>query len=128
LQDDRVAGPKRGADLPDRHHQRVIPRGDLTDDANRLATDDRRVAAHVLARGPTLEVARGAREEAQVVDHEWNLVLAERVDWLARVVGLELRELLGVLLDCVGQLQQRKRPLAGGGRRPAWERTAGRLH
>ena len=31
LEHDGVAGGERGADLPDRHHQRVVPRGDLAD-------------------------------------------------------------------------------------------------
>src|SRR5438477_139927 len=69
--------------------------------------------------------ARGTREEPQVVDHERNLVLAERVDGLARVVGFELGDLLGVLFDRVGELQQRKCALSGSGRPPPLERGAG---
>ena len=59
----------------------------------------------VLAGGAALEAPRGAREEPQVVDHERDLVVAEGVDRLAGVVGLELGELVGVLLDRVGELQ-----------------------
>ena len=68
LEDDRVAGRQRGADLPDRHQQRVVPGRDLGDDADGLAPDHRRVALEVLARGLALQAARGAGEEAQVVD------------------------------------------------------------
>ena len=39
LEHDRVAGRQRRADLPDRHHQRVVPRRDLADHADRLAPD-----------------------------------------------------------------------------------------
>ena len=55
LQHDRVARRQRRADLPDRHHQRVVPGRDLADHADRLAADDRRVALHVLAGGAALE-------------------------------------------------------------------------
>ena len=91
LEHDRVAGGQRRADLPDRHHQRVVPRRDLADDADRLAADERRVALDVLAGRLALEVARGAREEAQVVDGDGDLVVAERVDRLAGVGDLERR-------------------------------------
>jgi ParB family chromosome partitioning protein len=37
LQDDRTAGGKRRRDLPCRHRQRIVPRHDLADDADRLA-------------------------------------------------------------------------------------------
>ena len=30
---------ERGRELPHRHHQRVVPRGDAADDADRLATE-----------------------------------------------------------------------------------------
>src|SRR3712207_8933852 len=52
------------------HHQRVVPRGDLADDADGLAADHRRVALEVLARRRSLHRARGACEEAQAVGHE----------------------------------------------------------
>ena len=44
--------------------------------------------------------------------HERDLVGAHRGDRLAGVVGLDLGQLLGVLLDRVGELQQRQRALA----------------
>ena len=101
------AGERR-ADLPDRHHHRVVPGRDLADDADRLAADHRGVALEVLAGGAALEVAGGAGEEAQVVDHERDLVLVEGLARLAGVGGLEVGDLLGALLDRVGELQQRR--------------------
>ena len=67
-----------GRDLPDRHHQRVVPGRDLADDADRLAADHGRVAAHVLAGRAALEHARGAGEEAQVVRRDGHLVARGR--------------------------------------------------
>ena len=55
-----LPGGEGGCDLPDRHHQRVVPRRHLTDDADRLAPDPRRVAGQVLTR-PTAPPAPGPR-------------------------------------------------------------------
>ena len=68
LEDDGVAGGQRRGDLPDHHHQRVVPRRHLADDADRLAADARRVVLHVLPGRPALEHPGGAGEEAEVVD------------------------------------------------------------
>ena len=71
LEDLHVAGRERRPELPDRHHQRVVPRADAGDDADRLAPDHRRVALDVLAgRTCPRAVARRAREEAEVVGAE----------------------------------------------------------
>ena len=48
LEDDRVAGRERRSDLPAGHHDRVVPRRDRGDDADRLAPDHRGEAGHVL--------------------------------------------------------------------------------
>ncbi len=128
LEHDRVAGRQRRTDLPDGHHQGVVPRRDLAHDAHRLAPDDRGVTLHVLAGGLALHAARRAREEPQVVDHERKLVVLERLDRLARVGGLDLGELVAVLLDGVGEAQQRERALGGSRGRPAVGGRAGGLH
>ena len=104
LEHDRVAGGERGTDLPDRHQQRVVPGRDLADDADRLAPDHRRVALEVLARRLALHAARGAGEEAQVVDGGGQLVGLDRGERLAGVARLELGEFVGVRLDGVGEL------------------------
>ena len=75
------------------------------DDAERLAPDHRRVALDVLGRGLALEVARRAGEEAQVVGHHAGLVDGDPPR-LADVERLEPRELLGVLVDDVGELEE----------------------
>ena len=103
LEDDRVARGERRADLPDGHHQRVVPRRDLAHDADRLAPDHARVALHVLARGAALHHACGAGEEAHVVDRDRHLLAGDR-HRLADVGGLEAAELLAVLLEQVASL------------------------
>ena len=127
LEHDAVARRERRADLPDGHHQRVVPGSDLTDDADRLAPQHRRVARHVLPCGAALEAACGAGEEAQVVDDHWDLV-AGRLQRLADVGGLEARELLATLLDRRGDRQQRARTLSRRRLRPPAEGRVGRLH
>ena len=93
-----LPGRERGRELPDGHHQRVVPRRDPADDAERLAADHRRVAAHVLARALPLEQPRRAGEEAQVVDADRHLV-ARVGERLADVRRLDPGELLGVVLE-----------------------------
>ena len=56
----RVAGRERRRDLPDRHHQRVVPRRDLAADADRLAADVAR-CARPCTRRPTGPPASGRR-------------------------------------------------------------------
>jgi len=111
LQHLRVPRGERGRELPDGHHQRVVPRRDPADDAERLAADHRRVPAHVLAGRLALEHAARAGEEPDVVGRDRHLVARVR-QRLADVARLELREFLGVLVDQVGQLEQHLRALA----------------
>ena len=126
LQDLDVAGGERRPQLPDRHHQRVVPGRDPGDDPERLAADDRRVALDVLAGGLALERARGAGEEAEVVGRERHLVAGDR-HRLADVLRLELRQLLGVVVDRVGELEQQLHPVLGRLLAPGLERLAGCL-
>ena len=127
LHDLDVAGRERRPDLPDRHHQRVVPRRDPGDDAERLAADDRRVALDVLRGGLALERASRAGEEAEVVGREGHLVAGDR-HRLADVAGLELGQLVGVLLDQVGQLQQELGAVLGRLRGPLRPGLLGRRH
>ena len=117
LEHDRVAGGERRADLPRRHQQRVVPGRDLADDADRLAADERRHAAHVLAGRAAVEHARRAREEADLVDHRRDLLRGRERARLAGVLDLGGDELVGARLDRIGEAQQRE--LALGGRRVA---------
>src|SRR5207248_9802170 len=52
------------------------------------------------------------------------LVVADGVDRFARIVGFELRDLLAVLLERVGELQQGLRTLPRSGPTPFGERPA----
>ena len=104
LDDLDVAGGERRPHLPDRHEERVVPRADAGDDPERLAADHRRVALDVLGGRLALEVPRRAREEAEVVGHDPRLVDRDPPR-LADVARLEPRELLGVLVDHVGELR-----------------------
>ena len=117
-----VAGGQRRGDLPHGHEQRVVPGGDLADDADRLAPDPRGVALHVLTGGLALQHPGRPGEEPQLVDHRRDLLARrQRLD-LAGVLGLERDELVGVRLDRVGDLQQRLLALARRGAPPLRER------
>ena len=125
LQNLDVPGRERGPELPDDHHQRVVPRGDPRDDPERLAADDRGVALDVLAGRLALERARGTGEEAQVVGRERHLVPGDR-ERLADVLRLEQRQLLGVLVDHVGELEQQLHPVPRRLVEPVGQRLPGR--
>ena len=110
LEDDRVPGREGRPDLPAGHHDRVVPRRDRGDDADRLAPDHRGVACHVLVGGLALHHPSRAGEEPQVVDDDRDLV-DRRADRLAGVPRLEPAELVGTRLDRVGELEQHQAPL-----------------
>src|SRR6202035_3726166 len=83
---------------------------------------------HVLPGGASLEDAGGAGEEAQVVDHHRHLVVLDGFDRLAGVQRLETRDLIAVLLEHVGDRQERLRALGGRRVRPAAEGPPRGLH
>ena len=122
LEHDGIARGDRGRPLPDRHHHRVVPGRDLGADADRFATDHRRVPGHVLAGAPALEDARASGEEAHRVDQLRDLLAARQRDRLAGVLALECDEFLGALLECVGDAQEREAALSRRRVTPAAER------
>ena len=122
LEDDRVAGRQRRGDLPDHHHQRVVPRRHLADDADRLAADPRGVVLHVLPRRLALEHPGGAGEEPEVVGGVRQLLRHGQAQRLAGVLALDGDELVGARLDGVGDLEQRRGALLRGGVAPGLER------
>src|SRR5215212_3191810 len=63
FENDSVSRRQGGANLPDRHHQGVVPWGDLANYAHRLATDHGRVPSQVLTSSLALHNAAGTREE-----------------------------------------------------------------
>ena len=103
-----AAGRERRAELPRRHHERKVPRNDLRDDADRLA-------ARVRVDAPALRAAdrnvdrrafdlRGpAGHVAEVVARAGHVDDAGHLLGLAVVDALELRELVGVLVDEIGE-------------------------
>ena len=75
LQHHGVAGGHGRRPLPHRHHQRVVPRRDLSAHADRLPADARRHALHVLGGGLAAEQAAGSGEEPDLVHDRRELVL-----------------------------------------------------
>ena len=69
---------RAGPELPGRHVQRVVPRGDAGAHAERVAPQHRRVVLEVLAGGLGLQGAGGAGEEPEVVDGEVELEVDDR--------------------------------------------------
>ena len=106
LQHDGVARGERGAELPRRHVERVVPRRDRPDDAERVAAEERRVVLEVLARGAALEEAGAAGEEAPVVDGEVHLELDDRARACRRCCISSRLMVVEVGLDRVGDLVQ----------------------
>ena len=98
-------------DLPDRHHERKVPRRDRGDDADRPAEQHRRVAGAELAGRGAVQRAGGGREEPEVVDRERQLTVAHHRPWLAGLLDLQPRQLVGVLLHQIGEPVQDERPL-----------------
>ena len=82
------------------------------------------MAFHVLVGGLAFHDARGAGEEAQVVDDDRDLV-DRRADRLAGVLRLEAAELVGTRLDGVGELEQHPAALGRGRVLPGLERGRG---
>ena len=118
LEHDGVARGDGREHLPDRHLQRVVPRRDRPDDADRLAAQHRGVRAVVLGGGLALEVAGGAGVEGDVVDRAGHVELAGELDRLAGLRGLDLGVLLGALAHRGREGVQRGGALARGGARP----------
>ena len=111
LEDHGVAGRERRPDLPDGHHEGVVPGRDLAADADGLAPDHARVVGAVLTGRLAVQVADGGREEAQVVGREGHVVVAPELDGRAGLGDLERDELLHVRLDEVGEPVQDRDPL-----------------
>ena len=105
LHHDGVAGGERGRHLPAGEHQREVPRHHLADHADRLAQrvveearlDRNRLALELVGHAAEVAVARRRAR------HVERARVAQRV---AGVERLEPRELFGVGLDQVGELEQ----------------------
>ncbi len=126
LEDDRVAGGEGRPDLPAGHHDRVVPRRDRGDHADRLAPDHRGEAGRVLVDRLAFHEACATGEEAQVVDDDRDLVDGG-ANGLAGVLRLEAAELLAARLEGVGELEQHPAPLGGRRVLPGLEGGRGRV-
>ncbi|EAU67297.1 hypothetical protein STIAU_4929 [Stigmatella aurantiaca DW4/3-1] len=128
LDDHRVARGHRGAQLPCRHHQRVVPRGDGGHHAHRIPANHAGVARGVLPRGQARHAARRAREEAEHVGHRRNLIVEGRGVRLAAVARLQPGEVRSLGLDGIGELEQQRGAILRGRARPGGEGLLRRLH
>ena len=121
-----VAGCERRPHLPAAEHDREVPRHDLADDAERLGSDvveepglDRHDAALELV-GHAAEVPEGRRGAHDVE-------VAGVADRVPGVAGLDEREVVGIGLDRVGELEQEPAAVGRGHPRPAVRGVTGRV-
>ena len=127
LQDERVAGAKRGADLESSQQDRRVPRDDGADNAERLTP---RVAQNMLAEGDrfALEFAAQAAEVAD--DLDCGLCLRACLG-AKRVPGLErnrARQLLDPRLKRIGNPREKAPALARNRARPGGKGIGRSLH
>ena len=116
--DDGAAGGQGRHHLPHRHLQRVVPRRDGGDDADRLAPDAGRVVTGVLGGGLAVEMPCGTGEEGDVVDAAGDVELGGQPHRLAGLGDLLGDEDIGIGLDEFGELGQHGRPVHRRGGRP----------
>ena len=105
LEHDGVAGGERGRDLPHRHHQRVVPRRDLADDADRLAPDRTRCGPAMYSPAARPSSTRAAPAKKRI----WSTIggissLAVSAIGLPVFSRLEGDELLGVAPRCASAI------------------------
>ena len=124
----RAAGRQRRDDLPHRHLQRIVPRGDGGDHAHRFAPDGRGVIGGVLRGGLALEMAGRSGEERDVVNAARNVELGRQPHRLAGLADLLGDDIGGVGLDEFGELGQHGGPLGRRGAGPPGQRRPGRGH
>ena len=72
----------------------------------RLTPDERGVPGHVLGGGQSFEMSCGTGEEADLVDHGWDLLVHGQLEGLARVLALGPDQVLGPGLDGVGDAEE----------------------
>ena len=119
LQDDGAAGCERGAELPGGHEKGEVPGDDLGDDADRLPDG---VGEEVAGKRDGDSGSEGlggpAAHVAEEVDGEGDVGDAGDGDGLAVVERFELGELVGVLLEEVGELPEELAAFGGAHGRP----------
>ena len=116
LEDADVARRERRRELPHRHEQRIVPRNDLSADADRLAHGEGlRGRGHV--EGLSVRLRREARVVAETVGGVDRVVLglAQR---LAVVERVDAHELVAMRVDCFGDFEEQRRSIGGRDRSP----------
>ena len=125
LEHHRVACGQSGPDLPDEHHEGVVPRDDLPDDADGLAANLRVQPLGVLARGDTRLEAGGPGEEPQLRGPCHDLLRPDHLGELTGVAALSLDEPVGIGLQGVGEPEQEHLPFRRRCQPPALEGLEG---
>ena len=123
-----VASGQSGSDLPGQHHQRVVPRGNRSHHAQRVAADHRGVARQVLAGRRTAQAARGTGKIAEHVGNGRDFVIQRGTQRLAAVLRFQPGQFIAMGLDGIRQRQQGLRAVLGAGLRPAVEGLVGGAH
>ena len=118
LQHDRVAGRDGRRHLPGQHHERVVPGRYRAHHTHGIAADHARVAGQIFARNRALHAAHRTGEESEAIDGSGDLVLHDAPERLATVEALETGKLVRIGLDRIGDLEERRRPLARRRPRP----------
>ena len=121
LEHHRVACGQSGPDLPDEHHEGVVPRDDLPDDADGLAANLRVQALGVLPRGDTRLETGGPGEEPQLRGPCHDFLRPDHLGELTGVAALSLDETVGVGLQGVGESEQEQLPVRRRCQPPALE-------
>ena len=112
LDDRGIAGGQGRAELPDGHHQGVVPRADADGDAQWLPADHGGEAPLVLPGRLALLTAGSAGEKAQAVGHERDVALRDR-DRLADIDGFEPGKLGCIGVDGIGEPEEHGAALFG---------------
>src|SRR6185437_3350861 len=117
LHDNAVAGGERGSHLPAGEHQREVPGDDLSYYTQGLAQQIVE-EARVYGNDAALDLVGHAAEVAEAqgrARHIQGLGVAQR---MACIQGFQPRQLVGILFDLVGQLQEQAPPFARAQARP----------
>ena len=106
LENGRVTGGNSGSKFPHRHVQRIVPRGDLTNHADGLATNHGSVIFHVLASAETLKVSCRPSEESNLVNTEHDFIINKTGSRLASVLRLKVSKFFSPFFHLIGDAEQ----------------------
>ena len=128
LQDHGVAGGERGADLPDGHQERVVPRGHLGRRRRSVRGGRRRCGPRSIRRRTCLPGCGRRRRRSAAGRRRRHFLGGDQGADLAGVAVLGVDEFVAVGLDGVGELEEHQLALAGGGVLPGLEGVLGGGH